>query len=137
MTIEEATQKREVLLAEQRRLNQAVKILKSESIPENAGTKYAISEYERRVAEIDNELVELANSVETVPAKEEKSKFTIEFDFEGAKVYPVNCIIRFQSNPINSDLMTWDSEAEAEAFARWYAYKHGFKVVPAEKVGLK
>ena len=114
-----------------------MKILKSESIPENAGTKYAISEYERRVAEIDNELVELANSVETVPVKEEKPKFTIEFDFEGTKVYPVNCIIRFQSNPINSDLMTWDSEDEAQAFARWYAYKHGFKVVPAEKVGLK
>lgn len=122
---------------EQRRLNQAVKILKSESIPENAGTKYAISEYERRVAEIDHELVELANSVDKAPVQPEKPKFTIEFDFEGAKVYPVNCIIRFQSNPINRDLMTWDSEEEAQAFARWYAYKHGFRVVPADKVGLK
>lgn len=114
-----------------------MKILKSESIPENAGTDYAISEYERRVAEIDDELVELANSVETVPVKEEKPKFTIEFDFEGAKAYPVNCIIRFQSNPINSDLLTWDTKEDAEAFARWYDYKQEFRVVPAEKVGLE
>lgn len=116
-----------------------MKILSSESIPENAGTKYAITEYQRRVAEIDHELVELANSVETVPLKEEqpKPKFTIEFDFEGTKVYPVNCIIRFQSNPVNSDLLTWDNEDDANAFARWYAYKHGFRIVPAEKVGLK
>ncbi|MCF0117596.1 MAG: hypothetical protein HUJ61_06090 [Bacilli bacterium] len=63
MTMQEAIQKREELLAEERKLNQAIKILNSESIPKCAGIIMAIGQYKRRISEITEEIKECANSV--------------------------------------------------------------------------
>lgn len=63
MTINEAIEKREELLAEQRKLRQAVKILKSESIPENYNINRSINEFHQRIDEIDDEIKQLANEI--------------------------------------------------------------------------
>ena len=60
MTHEEAIAAREVLVAEQRKLNQAIKIMQSDSIPPCAGVTMAIGQYRRRLAAIDNDIREIA-----------------------------------------------------------------------------
>lgn len=60
MTHDEAIAAREVLLAEQRKLNQAIKIMQSDSIPPCAGVTMAIGQYRRRLAAIDNDIREIA-----------------------------------------------------------------------------
>ena len=70
MTLNEAIEKREELLAEERKLNQAKKILQSESIPHCAGITMAMGQYNRRLAEITDEIKELADSVKPEPKEE-------------------------------------------------------------------
>lgn len=60
MTHDEAIAAREVLLVEQRKLNQAIKIMRSDSIPPCAGVTMAIGQYRRRLAAIDNDIREIA-----------------------------------------------------------------------------
>ena len=64
MTIEEATQKRDELIIEQRHINQSIRILSGDSIVHNAGTKMAIGQYNRRLGAIDDELRTLAAAVD-------------------------------------------------------------------------
>lgn len=61
MTQEEAINAREILLAEQRKVRQAIKILKSESIIPCAGISMAIGQYNRRLHEIDDEIRTIAD----------------------------------------------------------------------------
>ena len=61
MTQEEAINAREILLAEQRKVRQAIKILKSESIIPCAGISMAIGQYNRRLHEIDDEIRSIAD----------------------------------------------------------------------------
>ena len=61
MTQEEAINAREILLAEQRKVRQAIKILKSESIIPCAGISMAIGQYNRRLHEIDDEIHTIAD----------------------------------------------------------------------------
>lgn len=60
MTHDEAIAAREVLIAEQRKLNQAIKIMQSDSIPPCAGVTMAIGQYRRRLAAIDDDIREIA-----------------------------------------------------------------------------
>lgn len=64
MTQNEAIEIREKLLAEQRRLNAAVKVLESDTCPTNAGIRMAISQYKARISLIDEEIRELADQIE-------------------------------------------------------------------------
>jgi hypothetical protein len=82
MTLNEAIEKREELLAEERKLNQARKILQSESIPQCAGITMAIGQYNRRLAEITEEIKELADSVKPEPKEEPKTERNIDDDVQ-------------------------------------------------------
>jgi hypothetical protein len=62
MTLQEAIDKREELLVEQRKLNLAIKVLKSETIVPCAGIMMAIGQYERRIESIDNEIRTLGDT---------------------------------------------------------------------------
>ena len=64
MTLQEAIDKREELLVEQRKLNLAIKVLKSETIVPCAGIMMAIGQYERRLEAIDREIRALACHVD-------------------------------------------------------------------------
>ena len=64
MNMQEAINKREELLAEERKINQAIKILNSDSIPKCAGITMAIGQYNRRLREITEEIRELARPFE-------------------------------------------------------------------------
>lgn len=64
MTQNEAIEIREKLLAEQRRLNAAVKVLESDTCPTNAGIRMAISQYKARISLIDEEIREFADQIE-------------------------------------------------------------------------
>lgn len=63
MNIVQAIEKREELLVEQRKLNLAIKVISSDTCPMNAGIRMAISQYKKRINEIDSELKTLADSV--------------------------------------------------------------------------
>ena len=52
MTMQEAIEKRETLLAEERKLNHAIKVMQSDTIPSCAGVTMAIGQYRRRLREI-------------------------------------------------------------------------------------
>jgi len=129
MTLEEAVQKREELVAEQRKYAQAIKILKSESIPENGAIRTAIGLYESKIKLIDEQLKELANKALTTV----KPEWTIEFNFEGERTYITECKIVVEKYPDPDDLLTWDSKEAAESFAKWYGYKHGWEIVPVSQ----
>lgn len=133
MTLEEAVQKREELVAEQRKYAHAIKILKSESIPENGAIKTAIDIYESKIKMIDENLKDLSNQV----LDAEKPEWTIEFNFEGESTYITECRIGIEKNPDADDLITWDSKESAEEFAKWYGYKHGWKIVPVSQYKKK
>lgn len=68
MTLEEAIQKREKLLAEEREIRQAVKILHSDTFPKwNGYISMAIDAYEDRLSRIPYEIEQLAKQVEKKP----------------------------------------------------------------------
>lgn len=77
MTHGEAIAAREVLIAEQRKLNQAIKIMLSDSIPPCAGVTMAIGQYRRRLAAIDNDIREIAE------------QYQLELQVTEAQVEPV------------------------------------------------
>ena len=60
MTQEEAINARELLLVEQRKVRQAIRILQSESIIPCAGISMAIGQYNRRLHQIDDNIREIA-----------------------------------------------------------------------------
>ena len=138
MTREEIINMRETLVAEQRKLRQAIKILQSDSIVMTPGIQHTVVEYNDRIKEIDAEIKKLAEEYRTMEHKEnektEPSEWTIEFDFEGEKVYPTTCLLRFQYHPSSENVLTWNDMDEAKAFARWYSGKYGFKIIPADHI---
>ena len=68
MTLEEAIQKREKLLAEEREIRHAVKILHSDTFPKwNGYIGKAIDTYEDRLSRIPYEIEQLAKQVEKKP----------------------------------------------------------------------
>ena len=64
MTMQEAIEKRETLLAEERKLNHAIKVMQSGTIPSCAGVTMAIGQYHRRLREITEEIRELADNID-------------------------------------------------------------------------
>lgn len=129
MKINEAIEKREELLAEQRKINLAIKILKSDSIPNNYGIQYAETLYQERLKEIEREIKSLADQVETEREHSNDNKWTVEFDFEGTRAYPTvaGCVMIPNLDP--DKVLKFDDEEQAKCFAAFYAYKHGWKVV--------
>ena len=82
MTQEEAINAREILLAEQRKVRQAIKILKSESIIPCAGISMAIGQYNRRLHEIDDEIRSIADQYALTLQDQEQ---TCEVEFQMAE----------------------------------------------------
>ncbi len=65
MTMQEAIDKREELLVEERKVNHAIKVFNSDTMPEcaMAGVKMAIGQCNRRLREITDEIRELADNI--------------------------------------------------------------------------
>lgn len=78
MTQEEAINARELLLVEQRKIRQAVRILKSESIIPCAGVSMAIGQYNRRLHQIDDDIREIAEQY-SLSLQEEGNACAVEF----------------------------------------------------------
>ena len=78
MTQEEAINARELLLVEQRKIRQAVRILKSESIIPCAGVSMAIGQYNRRLQQIDDDIREIAEQY-SLSLQEEGNACAVEF----------------------------------------------------------
>lgn len=145
-TMDEVFKKREQLVAQQRQLRQAVKILNSDTFPANKGVEYAKTTYDEQIKNIDRELMDLAEEAKRiqseVAAKQQEApkpetdntEWTIEFDFEGTKTYPTNIALMHENKVEKSKVLTWKDKDAAEAFARWYAYKHGYRVVPVSEI---
>ena len=74
MTLQEAIDKREELLVEQRKLNLAIKVLKSETIVPCAGIMMAIGQYERRLEVIDNEIRALGDTYQVEQPAEQPAE---------------------------------------------------------------
>lgn len=74
MTMQEAIEKRETLLAEERKINHAIKVLHSDTIPQCAGITMAIGQYNRRLREITEEIREIADEYEADVAQEAKQE---------------------------------------------------------------
>lgn len=74
MNMQEAIEKREALLAEERKVNQAIKILNSDSMPgcAFAGVKMAIGQCNRRLREITDEIRALADAAEVEKPEEKR-----------------------------------------------------------------
>ena len=72
MTQQEAIDTRELLVAEQRKLRHGITVLKSDTITPCAGVSLAISQYTRRIEQIDRDIRELADlySIEITPAQQ-------------------------------------------------------------------
>lgn len=135
MTRNEQIQKREELVAEQRKINLAVKILNSESIPMNDGVKYALIQYQERLKKIDYELRALAEArVEEYDGTTEPGAWTIEWDFEGEKAYPTNHKLLFSNNCTQDEVLKWNDMNDAKSFAAWYAGKYAWRIVPVDKL---
>lgn len=135
MTRNEQIQKREELVAEQRKINLAVKILKSESIPMNDGVKYALIQYQERLKKIDHEIRVLAEAkVEDYDCKNEACAWTIEWDFDGVKSYPTKHKLLFSNNCTQDEVLKWNDMNSAKSFASWYAGKYAWKIVPVDKL---
>lgn len=89
----------------------------------------ALAEDAKRIkAEVDSRQQEAPK-----PATD-NTEWTIEFDFDGAVTYPTSLAIKCESKVEKSKVLTWRDRSEAEAFARWYAYKYGFRVVPVSEI---
>lgn len=78
MTQEEAINAREVLLVEQRKVRQSIRILKSESIVPCAGVSMAIDQYNRRLRQIDDEIRTIADQY-SLSLQEEGDACAVEF----------------------------------------------------------
>ena len=78
MTQEEAINARALLLVEQRKIRQAVRILKSESIIPCAGVSMAIGQYNRRLHQIDDDIREIAEQY-SLSLQEESNACAVEF----------------------------------------------------------
>lgn len=78
MTQEEAINAREVLLVEQRKVRQSIRILKSESIVPCAGVSMAIGQYNRRLRQIDDEIRAIADQY-SLSLQEEGDACAVEF----------------------------------------------------------
>lgn len=78
MTQEEAISAREVLLVEQRKVRQSIRILKSESIVPCAGVSMAIGQYNRRLRQIDDEIRAIADQY-SLSLQEEGNACAVEF----------------------------------------------------------
>lgn len=145
-TMDEVLKKREELVAQQRQLRQAVKILNSDTFPANKGVEYAKTTYDEQIKNIDRELMDLAEEAKRIKAEvdarqqeapkpaTDNTEWTIEFDFEGTKTYPTNVALQCENKVEKSKVLTWKDKDAAEAFARWYSYKHGYKVVPVNEI---
>lgn len=140
-TMDEVYQKREQLVAQQRQLRQAIKILNSDTFPANKGVEYAKTTYDEQIKSIDRELMALAEEAKRIKAEVDASQqeapkpepdnaeWTIEFDFDGAVTYPTSLAIKCESKVDRSKVLIWRDRDEAEAFARWYGYKNGYRIV--------
>lgn len=145
-TMDEVYQKREQLVAHQRQLRQAVKILNSDTFPANKGVEYAKTTYEEQIKSIDRELMALAEEAKRIKAevdarqqeapkpKDDDAEWTIEFDFDGTETYPVNVTINCESKVDRSKVLTWRDRDAAAAFARWYGYKNGYRIVSVNEI---
>lgn len=145
-TMDEVYQKREQLVAQQRLLRQAVKILNSDTFPANKGVEYAKSTYDEQIKSIDRELMALAEEAKRIKAevdaqqreapkpKSDDTEWTIEFDFDGAEAYPTNLAIKCESKVDKSKVLTWKDRDDAAAFARWYGYKNGYRIVSVNEI---
>lgn len=78
MTQEEAINARELLLVEQRKVRQAIRILQSESIIPCAGISMAIGQYNRRLHQIDDDIREIAEQY-SLSLQEEGYACAVEF----------------------------------------------------------
>ncbi|MBR0294386.1 MAG: hypothetical protein IJQ67_00585 [Bacilli bacterium] len=78
MTQEEAINARELLLVEQRKVRQAIRILQSESIIPCAGISMAIGQYNRRLHQIDENIREIAEQY-SLSLQEEGDACAVEF----------------------------------------------------------
>lgn len=142
MTKEEIINKRETLVAEQRKLRQGIKILQSGTFIATPGIQKTIEEYNLRIDRIDEEITKLAEDyqvlmqaqVQSVKENTDQTEWTIRFDFEGDDVYPTDCVVKFKTRPARDELLTWKSKNEAFAFGRWYSGKYGFKIIPVDQV---
>lgn len=140
MTLNEAIEKREVLVAEQRNLNLAKRVLNSDTIPKNSGIDAALNSYDERLKKIDEELIELSAQIqmgEKPENPEDDKRWTIEFDFAGTKTYPTSHTMMFCENCGKEDVLKWNSEDEAKAFASWYAGKYAWKIIPIDSLDEK
>lgn len=145
MTKDEIINKRETLVAEQRKLRQGIKILQSGTFISTPGIQKTIEEYNLRIERIDEEIKKLAEDYQAlmqaqVQSENEKTdhtdhtEWTIMFDFDGDKVYPTDCVVRFRTHPDRDEVLKWKNKHEAFEFGRWYSGKYGFKIVPLDKV---
>ena len=78
MTQEEAINARELLLVEQRKVRQAIRILQSESIVPCAGISMAIGQYNRRLRQIDDDIRQIADQY-SLSLQEEGDACAVEF----------------------------------------------------------
>ena len=130
MTRTEQLKKRDELVAEQRKINLAIKILKSDSIPMNEGVKYALIQYQERLKMIDSELRALAE--QQVDTTKEPSGWTIQFDNDGVAYYPTCNRMLCKDGCTREEVLTWNDMNAAKSFAEWYASKYDWKIVPIE-----
>lgn len=78
MTQEEAINARELLVVEQRKLRQAIRILQSESIIPCAGVTMAIGQYNRRLNQIDEDIRAIAEQY-ALSLQEDSHACEVEF----------------------------------------------------------
>ena len=96
MTQEEAINARELLLVEQRKVRQAIRILQSESIIPCAGISMAIGQYNRRLHQIDDDICQIAEQY-SLSLQEEGDACAVEFQMveeAPAKGYVVSRVIK-------------------------------------------
>lgn len=89
----------------------------------------ALAEEAKRIkAEVD------AQQREAPKPKSDDTEWTIEFDFDGAEAYPTNLAIKCESKVDKSKVLTWKDRDDAAAFARWYGYKNGYRIVSVNEI---
>lgn len=84
----------------------------------------ALAEEAKRIkAEVD------AKQREAPKPENGNTEWTIEFDFDGAETYPTSVAVKCESKVDKSKVLAWKDRDEAAAFARWYGYKNGYRIV--------
>jgi len=97
MNLQEAIQKREELLARQRKLNHAIKILQSETFEKCSAIDFAIYDYQQKVEAIDVQIADLARQVEVQSQVQPQPQVAINPDvLQGIKSI-VDILARFQN----------------------------------------